>query len=78
MNHKHKPFGIYHSTHKEGLWRRDRSFHTMAEAIQSFKELTKTPKEGRVRYVIWPNQDGQHRHILLKGEQIEQVYNAAK
>ena len=77
MNRAYRPFGIYHSTPREGVWMRRSNYHTMAEALQALVELTDTPKEDRCRYIILPNEYEQ-RGILFKDEQAKHIYENAK
>jgi len=51
----------------------------MKRAMQSFKELTKTKKEGRkLIYIILPNNNDQRRYIVFKDEHKDDVLKSAK
>jgi len=82
MNLKNKPYSIYaHDMNGErkGLWFRLKSFHTMSSAVQSLKELTKTPKEERdFIYIVLPNQGEQRRHILFNEENIQKAIDSGR
>ena len=82
MNLNNKPYSIYcHDTtgDNDALWLRIRSFKSMKRAMQSFKELTKTKKEGRkLIYIILPNNNDQRRYIVFKDEHKDDVLKSAK
>jgi hypothetical protein len=75
---RNKPYGIYMSTDKAGIWMRVKSFNNMDSALHSLKDLTRTSKKKRNHvYTILPN-EGSKRFIGIKEEYIEQVLNSAR
>jgi len=72
-----KPFGIFASTKEKGVWTRVKWFATTQQCEQAFKDLTKTPREGRRRYLPLPVQSDK-RQIYFPPELIDKVYDAAK
>ena len=75
-----KKFSIYSSTNDESVWKRERSYRTMQDALLALRYLTETPKSKRPLYTILPNEGthGEKRFIGIKEEFIEQIKLTAR